>query len=209
MYLHFTPLTIQWMFPRFTWRREVGGQKKIFLTFDDGPVPEVTPFVLDVLRQYNAKATFFCVGENVLKHPNIFRQVLEEGHQAGNHTQNHLNGFKTDPQEYLDNVKLCEQQLLRETSAVPGFFRPPYGRIRKKAADGILSSYEIIMWDVLPADFDNTITPEKCLQKSIRYTRSGSIVVFHDNPKAFKNLSLVLPLYLAHFSALGYTFELL
>ena len=209
MYLHFTPVLIQKLFPRYTWRREVGEERKIFLTFDDGPVPEVTPFVLEVLQQFGAKATFFCVGENIRKYPHILGQVLKEGHRLGNHTQHHLNGFKCTTVEYLENVKKCRDQFLEACGEAPALFRPPYGRIRIEEAEGLLSSYEIIMWDVLSADYDQRLSPQACLQKSIKYTKSGSVVVFHDNIKAYKKLSWVLPRYLEHFKSKGFTFEVL
>lgn len=209
MYLHFVPLIIQWLFPRYTWRRKVGAQKKIFLTFDDGPVPEITPFVLEVLNRYKVKATFFCVGDNVKKYPAIFQQLLQAGHRIGNHTFHHLNGNKTSTKAYIENVKECDKALNQVSEYVPRLFRPPYGRIGSKQASALLNDYEIIMWDVLSADYDQSLSPEECLAKSIRYTRAGSIVVFHDNPKAYKNLSWVLPRYLDYFLTRGYTFEVL
>lgn len=209
MYLHFTPLPVQWVFHRYTWRRRTGSQKIIFLTFDDGPVPEATPFVLDVLEQYQAKATFFCVGDNVGKHSAILQKVVEAGHQVGNHTQNHLNGFRTGQEEYLENVQKCTLELEKQLGIRSRLFRPPYGRIRNGQAASLMPEYEIVMWDVLSADYDQGLGREECLRKSIRYTRNGSIVVFHDSPKAFKNMSWVLPRYLEHFTEKGYTFAVL
>ncbi|WP_017732900.1 polysaccharide deacetylase family protein [Nafulsella turpanensis] len=206
MYLHFTPAPVQWAFPRYTWHRSRTA-KTIYLTFDDGPVPEVTPFVLDVLEQFNAKATFFCVGDNVRKHPEILNRALAAGHQVGNHTFNHLKGSKTGKDEYLLNVQQCTDEIKSAGGTSPGLFRPPYGRIRKEQAKALLPHYEMIMWDVLSADYDQSLSAESCLRKSIRYTKNGSIVVFHDNPKAFGNLSLVLPRYLQHFTNLGYAFQ--
>lgn len=206
MYLHFTPLPVQWLFSRYTWRKKVYGEKKIFLTFDDGPVPEVTPFVLDVLKEYNAKATFFCVGDNVRKYPDILTNVVREGHSLGNHTYHHLNGRNTATGKYLENVQNCGKEIRRLTGRTPDLFRPPYGRIRKEQSKMLLKEYEIIMWDVLSGDFDPALSPESCLKKSIRYTGKGSVVVFHDNPKAYHNLSYVLPRYLEYFRARGFTF---
>ena len=208
MYLHFTPAVLQWAFPRYTWHRSRVA-KTIYLTFDDGPVPEVTPFVLEVLEQFKAKATFFCVGDNVRKNPAIFRQVLEASHKVGNHTFHHLKGSKTVKEEYLQNVQACTEVIRKAGGGSPELFRPPYGRIRKEQAKEILPFYEMIMWDVLSADYDQSLPPEVCLRKSIRYTRNGSIIVFHDSLKAYRNLSWVLPRYLAHFSALGYSFKAL
>lgn len=209
MYLHFTPFLVQRWFPRYTWRRSTGGEKKIFLTFDDGPVPEVTPFVLEVLEQFKAKATFFCVGENVRRYPEILQQVLAAGHRVGNHTQHHLNGFSSATPDYIIDVQKCADQFIESCGEAPTLFRPPYGRLREEAAKSLLPQYEIIMWDVLSADYDQKLEPEKCLKKSIRYTKSGSIVVFHDNIKAYKNLAWVLPRYLEHFSSKGFTFNVL
>lgn len=208
MYLHFIPAPVQWLFPRYTWHRR-RKQKKIYLTFDDGPVPEVTLFVLRTLEEHAAKATFFCVGDNVRKYPEILKQVSEAGHRIGNHTYHHLNGLKTSAEAYLENVAKCKTALLQAGQREVNLFRPPYGRIRQQQARELLPAYEIIMWDVLSADFDKNLQPEECLKKSIRYTRAGSIIVFHDNPKAFGNLQWVLPRYLQHFSSLGYQFEAL
>lgn len=208
MYLHFTPAALQWVFPHFTWHGS-RKEKTIYLTFDDGPVPEITPFVLKVLEQYNAKATFFCVGDNVRKYPGIFECVLAAGHKIGNHTFNHLKGSQADTQAYLRNVQQCSAAIQEAGGLLPRLFRPPYGRIRREQSRALLPSYQIVMWEVLSADYDQNLAPEVCLQKSIRYTRNGSIVVFHDNPKAFRNLSWVLPRYLHHFTALGYSFATL
>lgn len=208
MYLHFIPAPVQWLFPRYTWHRS-RKHKKIYLTFDDGPVPEVTFFVLRTLEEHAAKATFFCVGDNVRKYPEILKQVREAGHRIGNHTYHHLNGLKTSAEAYLENVVECKAALLQAGQEDVDLFRPPYGRIRQQQAHELLPAYEIIMWDVLSADYDKNLQPEECLKKSIRYTRAGSIVVFHDNPKAFRNLQWVLPRYLQHFSSLGYKFEAL
>lgn len=208
MYLHFIPAVIRKIFSRYTWNRS-GEGKTIYLTFDDGPVPEVTPKVLDILHQYNARATFFCVGDNVRKNPQLFKQVIGAGHKIGNHTFHHLNGSLTAKEEYLRNVEACTVEMKKAAGVSPELFRPPYGRIRSKQAKEILPFYEIIMWEVLSADYDQSLSPETCLRKSIRHTRSGSIVVFHDSVKAWKNLSWVLPRYLDHFAALGYSFKAL
>lgn len=205
MYLHFTPAPVQWVFPRYTWHRS-RKQKVIYLTFDDGPVPEVTPFVLDTLAAYGAKATFFCVGDNVRKHSRILKRVKEEGHQFGNHTYHHLNGQQNSAERYVENVELCQEAFRQAGLAESRLFRPPYGRLQQSQARQLLPAYQIIMWDVLSADYDSTLPPAVCLEKSIRYTRPGSIIVFHDNPKAFRTLRWVLPRYLQHFSSLGYSF---
>lgn len=175
-------------------------QKNIYLTFDDGPIPELTEWVLDVLKEYDVKATFFCVGENIQKNPLIFQRILKEGHQVGNHTFNHLKGWRTSLDNYIANVTQCQQ--FTKTN----LFRPPYGRITIKQYKQLLSNYKIVFWDVLTHDYSNKISSESCLKNTIKYTRSGSIVVFHDNVKAEKNLKYVLPKYIDHFLKLNYKF---
>lgn len=206
MYLHFIPAPVQWWLSGYTWHRD-RKEKIIYLTFDDGPVPEVTPFVLRTLEDYGAKATFFCVGDNVRQHSGILAQTLRAGHRIGNHTFNHLNGWNTPGNRYLQNVQKCQEALPPAGTSRKSLFRPPYGRIRPSQARALRSAYELIMWDVLSADFDSSLSPEQCLEKSIRYTRPGSIIVFHDSYKAFPNLQWVLPRYLRHFSSLGYRFQ--
>ena len=178
-------------------------EQVLYLTFDDGPIPEVTEFVLDTLEKYNAKATFFCVGDNVLKHPSIFEKVRSQGHSIGNHTFNHLNGWETSDENYLVNVAKCDQQLSLQTD----LFRPPYGRIKKSQAEKILLTKRIVMWDVLSGDFSPDISPERCLAKTIRHTTTGSILLFHDSMKARKNLEYSLPRVLDHFGNKGYDFH--
>lgn len=165
-------------------------EKALYLTFDDGPIPEVTPWVLETLSQYAGKATFFCIGDNVRKHPAIYQRIREEGHAVGNHTFNHLNGWKTSRDAYLENVGKCAE--LVDSS----LFRPPYGRIRRKQAQRLVAAdnrYRIIMWDVLSGDFDTGLSPEKCLRNVLKHTENGSIVVFHDSLKAERRLRYVLP----------------
>jgi peptidoglycan/xylan/chitin deacetylase (PgdA/CDA1 family) len=204
MFLHYSPFWLKLFYPGFTWHLTTRG-KTLFLTFDDGPIPEITEFVLETLQQYNAKATFFCIGDNVRKHPEIFQKLLDAGHSIGNHTFNHLNGWKTEDEAYIDNVSLCQKQLATETR----LFRPPYGRIKKSQSRLLPKSSQIIMWDVLSGDFSPKITPQICLKKTIRYSRPGSIILFHDSIKASANMQYALPRYLAHFSNLGYSFEAL
>lgn len=184
------------------WRMN-SDERIIYLTFDDGPIEELTPWVLDVLKQYNVKATFFCVGNNIHKHNPIFQRLLQEGHRVGNHTYNHIKGWKTKTAAYLENVEQCQQ--LTQTN----LFRPPYGRIKKKQFSLISQAYTVVFWDVLTHDYDQLISPQICLENSIKYTRNGSIVVFHDNIKAQKNLKFVLPQYIEHFLKLNYKFAVL
>lgn len=196
--------------PGYTWHKQ-GLEKKLYLTFDDGPIPEVTPFVLEQLAVYKAKATFFCVGENLARHRAIAEQVLQEGHALGNHTYHHLKGWQTPLAEYLRNAALCQEKLeALQAPAMPRpLFRPPHGRITRAQAAALRKDYELIMWDMLTYDFDAGLAPETCFQKAVRCTKNGSIIVFHDSLKAKRNMLYVLPRYLDHFTAKGYTFETL
>src|SRR5215217_4502723 len=154
MFLHHSPFWLRAFFPGFTWRIQTN-EKKLFVTFDDGPIPDITEFVLDTLREFNAKATFFCIGDNVRKHPEIFEKVTSDGHSIGNHTFNHMNGWKTEDISYLNNIEKCDAQLNVKTA----LFRPPYGRIKKTQSRIVLQKRQIIMWDVLSADFSAKISP--------------------------------------------------
>lgn len=198
------------MLPGYTWHKEVVG-KKLYLTFDDGPIPEVTPWVLEQLKKYGAKATFFCVGDNLVKHPDVTERIRQQGHLLANHTFNHLKGWQTREKRYVQNVAHCQRELEKyiDTGKKLPLFRPPYGRITRKQAKQLQAKYEIIMWDVLTNDYDNSLSQEKCLRKSISSTQSGSIIVFHDSLKARENMMYALPRYLEHFTNLGYTFETL
>ncbi len=202
MYLVKTPNFIQSLFPNFIWKVPTS-DKVLHLTFDDGPIPEVTPWVLEQLEAYNAKATFFCVGDNVKKHPEVFNQVQQAGHAVGNHTFNHLNGWGSENLTYFHNVRHCARLVKSE------LFRPPYGRLMPRQAQFLQRHYQIIMWDVLSGDFDPKISAEQCLTNVINKARKGSIVVFHDSLKAFDKLKVVLPQVLEHFHQLGYRFEAL
>lgn len=180
----------------------------LFLTFDDGPIPEVTPYVLDTLKTHNIKATFFCVGENISKHPDIFQRIIDEGHLIGNHTYNHLNYLKTSKEEYLKNIDKCQNTIHKNTSKeFKPIFRPPYGKISKKMVNHLNEVYKIVLWDVLSGDFDPKLSSIKCLQKSIKSSSNGSIIVFHDNIKSFDTLKDVLPKYITHFKKTNYNFE--
>jgi peptidoglycan-N-acetylglucosamine deacetylase len=200
MYLVKTPQFIQNLFPNFTWRIPTQ-DKELFLTFDDGPIPEVTPWVLDQLRAFQAKATFFCVGDNIRKHPEVFQQVKAEGHSVGNHTYNHLNGWASDNIPYFHNVRHAANLTNSD------LFRPPYGRLKPKQAQFLQRHYRIVMWDVLSGDFDPNISDEQCLSNVLNNASDGSIIVFHDSLKAKDKLEYVLPRVLKHFSEQGYTFQ--
>ena len=203
-----TPWWLKKWYSRLVWdipvREKPTREKILYLTFDDGPHPEATPFVLDELKKAGAKATFFCIGKNVQAFPQIYKRILLEGHRVGNHTQNHLNGWKTPDKQYIENVR--EAALYIDSD----LFRPPYGRISAFQSNLLRETpfqYTIIMWDVLSADFDRSLTAEKCTRHVIRHARPGSIVVFHDSEKAFDRLRTALPVVLKHFGDKGYRME--
>jgi len=204
-FLHKSPFWLRALFPKYIWRKPpISGEPTIYLTFDDGPIPIVTPWVLNQLAAYNAQATFFCIGDNVRKHPSLFKRLQADGHAIGNHTFNHLKGWQTDTTAYIENVLKCEPFF---QSAL---FRPPYGRIKKAQAEKLnRANYKIIMWDVIVGDWSKKLSSEACLKACLKHSRDGSIVVFHDSLKAEKHLRFVLPKVLAHFSALGYKFKIL
>ena len=205
MYLHKTPKSFGALFPNIIWNIKTQA-KEIYLTFDDGPVPEATPWVLEQLKQYNAKATFFMVGANINKQYKLFEEVVNQQHTVANHTFNHLNGWKTRNQDYYANISQTEE-LIGANSAL--LFRPPHGRLKWSQYRKIFKSHKIIMWDVLSGDFDNSLSPEKCLAKSMAATKPGTVIVFHDSVKSIDKLKFVLPRYLEHFTALNFTFKAL
>jgi len=206
MYLVKTPFWLRALYPACTWKMP-STEKVIYLSFDDGPHPEATPFVLAQLKKYDAKASFFCIGNNVLSYANIYEQILQEGHVVGNHTYDHLNGWKTDTATYLENIQSASNLI------VSNLFRPPYGRIKrnqlKKIAADKTMPQQIIMWDVLSGDFDLKLSGEQCAQNVIKHAQPGSIVVFHDSAKAWDRLQMALPAVLDYFSDLGYRFEVI
>ena len=231
-----TPKLVQRMFPKRVWTFPKESNA-VFLTFDDGPVPNITPWVIQELKKHNAKATFFCIGENIKKHPDIFKTLISEGHSIGNHTYNHLNGWKTNLSEYVKNVVLSEaetakwnktlkiknQKLVLRSISEGGseienpqskiqnhqfLFRPPYGKITPKQSKTLQErGYKIIMWDILSADYNTSISEEKCLQNVLKSIAPGSIVVFHDSFKAEKNLRYALPKVLEFINDKGWKCE--
>jgi len=202
-FLHKSNFLLRAVYPEMWWKVKADVEPTIYLTFDDGPIPDVTEFVLEQLDKFAAQATFFCIGDNVQKHRDVLYKVLEAGHMVGNHTYSHLNGWKTDDTVYLENIQKCQEQLGVETD----LFRPPYGRIKKSQVAEVMEHYSIVMWDVLTGDFDQNLPADVCLRKTIQYTEPGSIVVFHDSLKAWPTMRYVLPRMLAHFADRGYSFR--
>lgn len=202
-----TPFFLPLFYPCLTWRIPTAN-KELYLTFDDGPVNGPTEFVLSELSRAKAQATFFCIGDNIRKHPAVFRQLLESDHTIGNHTFNHLNGWTTKTADYLHNVMRFEEEVKNadKHTKTTTLFRPPYGKITRSQIRS-LKRYNIIMWDVLSHDYNKNILAEVCLRKTIKATQKGSILVFHDSFKAEKNLVYVLPRLIDHFAEQGYTFK--
>lgn len=192
MNLYSAPFWIRAIYPRnLIWNVRTKS-KEVFLTFDDGPVPEVTPLVLGILKKYNVKATFFCVGENVQKYPEVYQQLLNDGHAVGNHTFHHVKAWKTDYKIYLSEVKQCSELVKSD------LFRPPHGQINRKIALELQKDYRIIMWSSLTGDYDKKLSGDQCLVHAIKHTRPGSIVVFHDSIKARERMEYALPLYIEY-----------
>jgi peptidoglycan/xylan/chitin deacetylase (PgdA/CDA1 family) len=208
--IHKTPFFLPYLYSSLTWRIDTP-EKELYLTFDDGPIPGPTEFVLETVSRLQASVTFFCIGDNVGKHPAVFRKIIEHGHAVGNHTFNHLNGWRTRCEDYVRNTQKCEEQIKTlqngDQSRTP-LFRPPYGRITRQQIRA-LSDYKIIMWDVLSIDYNKNLSPEACLRNTLRACRPGSIVVFHDSLKAEKNLTYALPRLIEHFAGEGFVFKAL
>ena len=219
-YLTKTPALIKEIYPEYVWNTKTDS-KEIYLTFDDGPHPEITPWVLELLDRYHAKASFFCVGDNIKKYPETFQKIIRAGHSIGNHTFNHLNGWTTRTDRYIENIEKTDQIINSffveqkdrsekdtDYTITSKLFRPPYGKIRKKQAKYLLkNNYRIIMWEVLSGDFDTEMSPKKCYKNSIKKIQKGSIIVFHDSEKAFKRLKYTLPKFLEYFSEKGFVFK--
>ena len=214
MFIEQPPWFYRALFPGVTWRIPAE-PKCVYLTFDDGPIPEATPAILDILKQYDVRATFFVVGDNIHKYPHIYARVLEEGHRVGNHTFHHIKGTKFSLDDYLRDIDACEQAMsthslpFREGTGV-GLFRPPYGKMTFRQKRAILErGYEIILWDVLTHDYNRTYSPDKMLAIIQRYTRSGSIINFHDSVKSADRIIAVLPRVIEWLLKNGYSIELL
>jgi len=204
MYLIKTPFWLRAIYPNCIWRKPAN-EKVIYISFDDGPHPCATPFVLEQLNKYNAKATFFCIGNNVLSYPNIYESILHHGHAVGNHTYDHLNGWKVGTDDYINNIKSAGNLI------ASNLFRPPYGRIKRCQIKSIKSDaslpQQIIMWDVLSKDYDASISAEKCYENVIKNVSSGSIIVYHDSNKAKENILNSLEKTIETLKSKGFNFE--
>lgn len=217
-----TPSVLPFLYPSLLWRgagneidhgfNAIGYhviEKDVYLTFDDGPLDGYTDFVLKTLKEFNAKATFFCIGDNIRKHPGTFRKVIDAGHTVGNHTFNHLNGWNTSDEIYIENVRLCRSEMMKHGAPEPKLFRPPYGRIKRSQINSLKNEYKIVMWDVLSYDYDQSLRPHKISNGIKQALRSGSIVVFHDSVKAGDNVLRVLPNFMDYCLGHAYNFKAL
>lgn len=207
--VHRTPFFLPMLYPSLVWRMP-SYSRTLYLTFDDGPVPGPTEFVLETLSKLNSKATFFCIGENVRKHPGIFDTIYRNGHTVGNHTFNHVNGWKTSTDDYERNVELCSKEIAEHAGTYgvkDVLLRPPFGRMTRSQIKRLTPKYKVIMWDVLSIDYNHRLQKERCLDRTIAAARPGSIIVFHDSYKAEKNLRFALPRFIEHYLEKGYTFK--
>lgn len=191
------------LYPRTIWRLPLEGQKVVYLTFDDGPIPQITPWVLDLLDKYGIKATFFCVGDNVCKHPEVYADVLNRGHRVGNHTFNHLQGIRTWTKNFVQNANLAHEYI------ESNLFRPPHGHMRFPQYLVLKKKYQIVMWDVVTRDYSKLMAPTDVFNNVKKYTRNGSIIVFHDSLKAEKNMKEALPQSIEWLIKEGYSFRVL
>lgn len=188
-----TSYFVKKIFPNYVWDIP-NNENKVYLTFDDGPTPEITQWSLDQLKKYDAKATFFCIGNNIDKYPEIFQKTIQEGHAIGNHSFNHLKGWKISTVDYVENVMKCNETIYKLNTEHCRLFRPPYGKIKPSQSKNLRKQgYKIIMWDIISFDFDASISKEKCLENVLKNVQSGSIIVFHDSIKAEGNLKYTLP----------------
>jgi peptidoglycan/xylan/chitin deacetylase (PgdA/CDA1 family) len=208
LYPNKTGLIFRHLMPNCTWNVHTK-KNEIFLTFDDGPIPDATEWVLNVLNEYNAKATFFCVGENIFKHPKIFEKILQNGHSVGNHTYNHLKGWKTGNQTYYDNIQKWEETIVKHGFQLQNkpLFRPPYGQITYSQSRLLSAQYELVMWSIITGDFNKNLDKETCLRKCLKLTKAGDIIVFHDSIKSQQNIYYLLPRYLEELKKRGFVFS--
>ncbi len=207
--IHRTPFILPFLYPSLVWRIP-SRKKELYLTFDDGPSPGPSEFVLEVLYKYHVSASFFCIGANAGKYPEMVEKIAAAGHTIGNHTFKHLDGWKTETKEYLADVNLCSNELLDVNCQLPiNLFRPPYGRISRSQIKQLQGRYTIVMWDVLTRDYDQSLSAEKCLKASLQAVRDGSIIVFHDTVKAERNLTYALPRFVEECLNRGFIFKAL
>ncbi|MDR3269010.1 MAG: polysaccharide deacetylase family protein [Tannerella sp.] len=202
MFIEQPPWVYRVIFSGAVWRQP-GKEKCVYLTFDDGPVPEVTPWVLDLLDTFHLKATFFCVGDNVRKYPEIYRMIRERGHRVGNHTHNHIQGIRFRSKNYLANVEKAAEWIRSD------LFRPPHGHMRYPQLSGLKKKYRIVMWDVVTRDYSPHMTSQGVFNVVKKYTRNGSIIVFHDSLKAVDRMKEALPQSLEWLLKQGYQFKVL
>lgn len=203
MFIEQPPLFYRMFFPGGYWRIPSKDEKTIYLTFDDGPIPDITDWVLDVLDKYKIKATFFCVGDNVRKYPSIYKEIISRGHIVGNHTFNHLQGIKTLTKNYISNTDKAATLIESD------LFRPPHGHLRLPQFFKLKKRYRIVLWDVISRDYSKRQSPEQVLDNVKKYARNGSIVVFHDSLKAEKNMKYALPKAIEWLMSQGYVFKTL
>ena len=203
-----TPGFVKTLFPNFVWNIDTPN-KELYLTFDDGPTPEITDWVLSTLEQYDAKGTFFCIGNNIEKHPEIFQRVIDHGHSVGNHTYNHLKGWKHQTEDYINDVLKTERLIKNyKLNNKQKLFRPPYGKFKTKQSKKILElGYKVIMWEVISYDWDKSLTEENCFRNVTSAAKNGSVIIFHDSVKASKNLKYALPKVLEYYSEKGFEFK--
>ena len=194
------PKLLRWLYPRALWRMDKN-VKAVYLTFDDGPIPEITPWVLDLLDKYNIKATFFLVGDNVRKHPEEFKMILERGHKVGNHTLNHISGLKYLSYNYLANTNKADELIKSK------LFRPPHGWMRWGQYMVLSHRYTVVMWDLVTRDYSKRLNGRQVLDNVKKYVRNGSIITFHDSIKSEKNLKYALPRAIEWLLEQGYEFK--
>jgi peptidoglycan/xylan/chitin deacetylase (PgdA/CDA1 family) len=200
MYFIKTPNIFQYIFKDYIWEIK-DTRNTIYITFDDGPHKDITPKVLNILDDYNAKATFFSLGENAEKYPGLIKQIQQAGHSIGNHSYSHVNGWNNPVENYIADVQKADRILNTP------LFRPPYGKIRKELANQLKGTFKFIYWTVMPGDFDEQVSKQMCLKRSVKNTKAGKIIVFHENDKAKENMLFTLPLFLEHFSGKGFVFN--
>lgn len=194
------PSFLTGLLPGALWRGP-SAERQVFLTFDDGPVPEVTPWVLDLLKRENIPACFFCVGENVQRHPDLYQQILDDGHLTGNHSFNHIQGMKTTDADYFANIDKAARYIDSP------FFRPPHGFLRRSQFRQLRQKYQVVMWDVVSRDYLPSLSPEQVVRNVLNFVRPGSVIIFHDSLKARKNLYAALPVVIQALKEKGYSFR--